>query len=255
MKLAILLLTLQMFSAPLFSQINNACGEVIYFEKISTYQVSTSYYSLKFNSKLSLYEEQADSIITIKSKPEFEENAIRTYIPATKKSKRWYLNKKNEFYFLATPYGEEFVVEEDNLIMNWNLENDTKIIGKYLCNKANVDFRGRSYIAWYTTEIPVSYGPWKFAGLPGLILEIYDDANEIHKIARNIVLSKNCVLDVSSLSLNDAVSIDMYLEKKERLKKEAKKRMMSRMPAGAVLVSPEECDDCKKIKPIEEFDK
>jgi hypothetical protein len=39
---------------------------------------------------------------------------------------------------------------------------------------AECDFRGRHYIAWYSEEIPVADGPWKFGGLPGFILEVYD---------------------------------------------------------------------------------
>jgi GLPGLI family protein len=56
----------------------------------------------------------------------------------------------------------------------WNLLDDTLTIVGYLCQKATCSFRGRDYIAWFATEIPISNGPWKFGGLPGLILKIYD---------------------------------------------------------------------------------
>lgn len=44
----------------------------------------------------------------------------------------------------------------------------------YVCKKAITKFGGREYIAWYTPDIPLPYGPYKFAGLPGLILKIED---------------------------------------------------------------------------------
>jgi len=53
------------------------------------------------------------------------------------------------------------------------LEMDTTILG-YLCQKATTRFGGRDYIAWFTTEIPISDGPYKFKGLPGLIVQICD---------------------------------------------------------------------------------
>ncbi|WPZ08568.1 GLPGLI family protein [Roseivirga spongicola] len=53
----------------------------------------------------------------------------------------------------------------------WTFEKEQKTIGKFLCKKATTEFRGRTYICWYTEEIPLPYGPWKLQGLPGLILE------------------------------------------------------------------------------------
>ena len=63
--------------------------------------------------------------------------------------------------------------------IDWELKDEFKTISGYECQKASVTFRGRNYDAWFTTEIPVPYGPWKLGGLPGLILEVYDDTKEI----------------------------------------------------------------------------
>lgn len=60
----------------------------------------------------------------------------------------------------------------------WNILPDTLTIMTYLCQKANCHFRGREYIAWFTPDIPINSGPWKFGGLPGLILKISDAANK-----------------------------------------------------------------------------
>ena len=44
---------------------------------------------------------------------------------------------------------------------------------------------------WFTTDIPLSYGPWKFQGLPGLILEAKDSKGEYHFTAVGIEKGKN----------------------------------------------------------------
>lgn len=59
----------------------------------------------------------------------------------------------------------------------WEIQSDTLTIKGYLCNKATGYFGGRTYIAWFTHEIPISDGPHVFCGLPGLIVQIYDDKN------------------------------------------------------------------------------
>ena len=61
--------------------------------------------------------------------------------------------------------------------LNWQLFSDTLKIKNYVCNKATTSNEGRKYTAWYTPEIPISDGPYKFWGLPGLILKIYDSEN------------------------------------------------------------------------------
>ena len=70
---------------------------------------------------------------------------------------------------------EEMFYEEEMPTFNWEMEEgDTTIVG-FDCQKAVTDFRGRRWTAWFTTDIPVSDGPWKLCGLPGLILSAFED--------------------------------------------------------------------------------
>lgn len=69
---------------------------------------------------------------------------------------------------------------------NWQLLDSTKEFLNYKCQKAECDFRGRHWTAWFTEEIPVNDGPWKFSGLPGLILEAYDTGMQYKFIIRSI---------------------------------------------------------------------
>lgn len=58
---------------------------------------------------------------------------------------------------------------------NWKLiDDETRVILGHKAYMASTEFGGRKWIAWYTKEIPISDGPYKFYGLPGLILKISD---------------------------------------------------------------------------------
>jgi len=85
--------------------------------------------------------------------------------------------------------GKLFLVEDSLKKMDWKLEKESKKIGNYTCFKAtaieefedrdfktdSITLKTRKIIAWYTPEIPVSHGPEKLYGLPGLILEVAKD--------------------------------------------------------------------------------
>lgn len=60
----------------------------------------------------------------------------------------------------------------------WKIENETAKINGFTCQKAITNYKGRDWTAWFTTEIPISEGPYKFYGLPGLIVKISDTNNE-----------------------------------------------------------------------------
>jgi len=70
-----------------------------------------------------------------------------------------------------------FKYEESIDLFNWELTGETDTIGGYKAQKALSDFGGRKWIAWFSSEIPYNDGPYKFNGLPGLIIKAYDDRN------------------------------------------------------------------------------
>lgn len=70
-----------------------------------------------------------------------------------------------------------FKYEEDLSVFNWQLTTDTSSILGYKAQKATCDFGGRSWVAWFSSEIPFSDGPYKFNGLPGLIMKVFDTRN------------------------------------------------------------------------------
>ena len=63
---------------------------------------------------------------------------------------------------------------EEIPVQDWQLQDDTLTVCGYLCQKATCRFRGNDFTAWFAPELPISNGPWKFGGLPGLILKIQD---------------------------------------------------------------------------------
>jgi len=67
-----------------------------------------------------------------------------------------------------------YLYEEDRTLFQWQIEPDTREILSYTCQKAITDFRGRHYEAWFAPDLPFNDGPWKFSGLPGLILAVED---------------------------------------------------------------------------------
>ncbi len=67
--------------------------------------------------------------------------------------------------------------EEPLNAMNWEITGDRENIGIYSAQKAITNYAGRNWEAWFTSEVPVNDGPYKFNGLPGLILRIKDSRN------------------------------------------------------------------------------
>ena len=72
---------------------------------------------------------------------------------------------------------DQYAYEEDRP-MNWKILLETATIGEYKTQKAETKFAGRTWYAWFTTEIPFQDGPYKFSGLPGLIVKVEDSKGD-----------------------------------------------------------------------------
>lgn len=73
-----------------------------------------------------------------------------------------------------------YVITEDvNKLLTWQITGETKQVGQLTVTKANCRFKGRKYEAWFCADIPIQDGPYKFCGLPGLIIEMADSTGTV----------------------------------------------------------------------------
>lgn len=74
--------------------------------------------------------------------------------------------------------GRDLYSYEEDRPLNWKMSSETTKIGEYKVQKATTDFAGRQWTAWFTTDLPYQDGPYKFGGLPGLIVKVEDDKGD-----------------------------------------------------------------------------
>lgn len=69
-----------------------------------------------------------------------------------------------------------FFINIDKL--NWKITNEKQKIGDLYCQKAELDYGGRHWVAWFAESINLHEGPYIFNGLPGLIVKISDSDSD-----------------------------------------------------------------------------
>lgn len=101
-----------------------------------------------------------------------------------------YKNKSSDTLKLAYKHsGKNIVINDVGVDFDWKILNETKLIENFKCYKAITSFRGRNFVAWFTNDIPISDGPNKYGGLPGLIISIYDETGSFQWNAKHIKYS------------------------------------------------------------------
>lgn len=126
----------------------------------------------KFSSFVSM---KADSVMAARQKnnpdaPDFSGIKFGTMLSTTEKKYPDF--EIHNFEFLGPDYYEV----QDSRKLDWQIVNEKAKIGNYSVQKATLEQYGRNWIAWFTPEIPFQDGPYKFHGLPGLILKISDES-------------------------------------------------------------------------------
>lgn len=110
----------------------------------------------------------------------------------------------------------DFKYEESLPEMDWSIHESLDTLLGYTVQKATCRFRGRDYTAWFTSRIPVTAGPWKFSGLPGLILKVEDSrghyrftAKKIYRISSAVEIPSYLFLKTDRKRYMEAVRLNM----------------------------------------------
>jgi len=125
---------------------------------------------------------------------------------------------------------EPVIVNEKTPPFNWELKPDTLTVKGYFCNTAKLNFRGRTYNVWYTTEIPTQFGPWKFFGLPGLIIKIETTDRTISFDLTMLKFIDNYEFEIPKLGKE--ISFQDYATYQEKVADDFVNKLKSKLPRG-----------------------
>ena len=161
---------------------NNSTNIIVdyyhFYNNLNSSQPAPREAKLVVNDTLSVYE-MFDKKAEAKLPDKYDTDKGNVLVIRTKKNRTYYKNLidrtivNKERIFL-----EKFIVKDTLDLFDWKLTQNKKIVLGYECQEAIAEFRGRKYTAYFTPEIPVQNGPWKFHGLPGLILEAFVNKND-----------------------------------------------------------------------------
>jgi GLPGLI family protein len=130
----------------------------------------------------------------------------------------------------------EYLIELTLPKIDWKIGKETRNIGGYTCQKAIGNYAGRSYAAWFTTDLPFQNGPWKLSGLPGLILEAKDAKEEVLFLFKEI--SKDTANQSTGIPMARLVKVSekAFDRASEAWLQDPAGAMKSQMPAGATAI-------------------
>ena len=239
----ILIITTFLFSVNIFSQ--NVTIE--YNVTINTNEavLSTSMnYTYNLNKSISnFYNNFNDSISQFKYKNIIDEvREVGDIKLVTLTDNRYGYIKKDFFYKdyekdtlifnEIISVNKQFVGEKINLF-NWEImpKSDTIVLG-FKCQKATTKFRGRMYEAIFSNEIAPYGGPWKFDGLPGIIISIRSIDNYFVIIPLKIKINDSSIKTYNPYENKTILSYNEFREKFINHLKDQLKKLKARSDIG-----------------------
>lgn len=126
----------------------------------------------------------------------------------------------------------------------WAITPATATVAGYACQRATAAFGGRTWEAWFTREVPIPEGPYKFYGLPGLIVKAGDTRGQF---TYELVKLQRLASPVP-MSLPDAGSKPIAKEEFTKGKAEYSRNALERMMASGNIRfnTPEEEEKAKQ---------
>ena len=200
-------------------------------------------YLLTFNKNEALFEE-----VVALEKPNPTQGGISVSISMSGDGDK-YMNTKDKISYTEEDiFGDEFVIKDSLPKIAWEITNETKIIGDYNCVKATYvepvsknDLEAyerqqekikngkttlfqmkkpepQTITAWYTSEIPVSFGPNGVWGLPGLILQL-ENKNYIY-FCTKVSLKNNEKVKIKIPNSGKVISKKEYEKYEKKMQKQ-----------------------------------
>ncbi|MCJ7932257.1 MAG: GLPGLI family protein [Chryseobacterium sp.] len=219
---------------------------VMFFLHGLAQQVHVKYYHVR-SPIATLYEDlyiKDNDVISIQdSIVNFNSNGTMSAVKPNGKSlsKNYFISKlqdngeSKDFFFTGLDRDTKYFIHDNVAKPVWKIdETKTKKILGYNCIKATANFRGSEVTAYFTKELPYSAGPFKFYGLPGLILDIREE-NKNFNIwkADKVELSVDPNINFTpKLSSYPKITMKEFIELKDGTQKNEMNDLLNRMPAG-----------------------
>lgn len=174
------------------------------------------------NGQISRYD--IEELKNITSKNRFlinhTDNGFRTFDKKDIKKTTFYKDDNQSFvFYMDYIEDQKYLIKDSIPDLKWEIRTDeNKNILGYHCEQAKLKFRGANFTAYFTRELPYSFGPWKFHGLPGVILEIALDENDTYywKAEKVIYPYKNSKIDLTFKKADYNTELKEFVNKKEQ---------------------------------------
>ncbi len=261
MKKSIIAFILSILSYVINVQAQDSIIGIVEYHFIINNPNGTSFanpYLLYFNNQASFYKGISKTPIKLKNTQKEEdqflndEKIVENIEISTLPSNYVYSNfVGNTLIFREKVNNKPFRVQDEIETINWELSDERKKIGKYACQKAKGFYRGRTYTIWFTSDIPVSHGPWKLRGLPGLILEASDERSLYGFRAIKIDLNPEYDSVKNSLKEPNEDKQESMEEYKIAIKnklRDYEAMILASMPRGTKV--KKNCEECPKAEDL-----
>lgn len=223
-------------------------GKIIYETKINLGKPITEQYFLFFNEYKSIFTQDKKFKPLEKDIPKYDEEIeVKTDVTPY----HLFDFEKDSIFSHSLVFTTPYFVADKIYKPKWQIVKEYKTIGNYNCQKATTAFRGRNYQAWFCEAIPVNFGPWKFNGLPGLILEIEDELKVLKITATSIDIGATLDFDFSTKSIpkkGKRISMKEFVVLKDNESSEIMQYVISKQDRNAEI---EIVDPPKKRKGLE----
>lgn len=234
------------FSLNSFGQNNKVYGKVKYEWKKTKPQVGVIMSELIFDKNKSLFEWQNKKSTTNQE----NDNTTNYFLNSKNNLDNWILKNSVERVIYLNLFVNDinYLVRNDRLNLDWDLEDEYRNIHNFQCQKATTTYEGIKITAWFAEELAISYGPHIWTGLPGLILEVYDEKFVNHFIATNLEINQNPSKEfdkLNTLEITKFITVSDYDQIIDSSIKDLENKLNSRRETNEKPIRfNDDCEDC-----------